>query len=363
MITFIACHHYTYTFTALRGKILSQAVPPSRAITYDDLFAADALEPGTYVFTDMERLHPSELRLAARFFRRLGAMPGFRVLNDPARVKTRYALLRALAEAGLNDFDAYWADGFPRPRRFPVFLRVAADHSGPIGDLINDQSELDIRLRTLESNGMPLSAVLVVEFCGERNAQGLYEKLAFLKIGNRITLSALLLGEHWNVKIVASSMSLLTPTIMRDQLEAIRADRDSEKLRAAFEIAGIDYGRADVGICGGRFQVYEINTNPNITAGDQYVSNEHRESRQIFRERFASLLHDVDVAGGERPVKVDLGRLDNRSRSRREIAKETTFVRKLRRRFQLDRIAGAFRRVGSSLRRVWRLTTGSTSIR
>ena len=32
---------------------------------------------------------------------------GFRVLNHPARVRTRYALLRALHERRLNAFDAY----------------------------------------------------------------------------------------------------------------------------------------------------------------------------------------------------------------------------------------------------------------
>lgn len=347
MITFIASYSHTFTFTALRGEILSPVVPETRAITYDDLFAADTLEPGTYVFTDMERLHPLELRLAARFFRRLDAMPGFRVFNDPARVKTRYALLRALAEAGLNDFDAYCADGVPRPGRFPVFLRIASDHAGPLGDLIHDQTELDNRLRALEAEGIPLTGVLVVEFCGERNADGLYEKLAFLKIGNRITLSALLLGEHWSVKVVASGMRLVTSKIMREQLEAIRADRYAEKMRAAFDIAGINYGRADVGMCGGRFQVYEINTNPNITASNQYISDEHRESRQIFRARFGSMLRDIDVAEGGGAVPVNLGSLDVPSRRRREFAKAT-----VRRRGGIRRIADAFRGSGSLLRSV-----------
>jgi hypothetical protein len=342
MITFIASRSYTHTFAALRRKILSQVVPETRAITYDELFAADELQPGTYVFTDIERLHPAEVRLAARFFRQLDVMPGFRVLNDPARVKPRYALLRALAEAGLNDFDVYWADGFPRPRRFPIFLRFAADHAGPLGDLVHDQGELEARLRSLEADGIPLTGVLAVEFCSERNARGHYEKLAFFKIGDRVTLSALLIGEHWNVKIANASMKLVTPEIMREQLEAMRADRDAEKMRAVFDIAGIDYGRADVGICGGRFQVYEINTNPNITASKRFISDEHRESREIFRARFGAMMHAIDSPAG-RAVPVNLGPLDKTLRRRREIARATVTA------LNADRRSG-FRRIGEALR-------------
>jgi hypothetical protein len=323
MITFIASHPHTTTVAALRGPILAGLVPETRATTYDALFAADAFEPGTYVFTDFERLHPVDVRLAARFFRRFQAMEGFRALNDPARVKPRYALLRALADAGMNDFDVYCADGLPRPRRFPVFLRVASDHADPLGDLIEDQAELDVQLRALEDIGIPLTGVLVVEFCGERNAYGLFEKLSFLKIGDRITLSAsgVMIGQHWNVKGTTAGTDLVTPEIMRERLEAIRTDRHAEAIRAAFDIAGIDYGRADVGMGGGRFQVYEINTNPAITTLDSYTSDEQREARQIYQGRLGSMLHEIDSAAAGAAVPVDLGALDRACRDRRVFAK------------------------------------------
>ncbi len=354
MITFITSHPHTYTVAALRERILSPVTPATRAITYDDLFAADALEPGTYVFTDLERLHPAELRLAARYFRQLGTMPGFRVLNDPARVKIRYALLRALAEAGLNDFDTYCADGLPRPRRFPVFLRIASDHSGPLGDLIHDQSALDARLRALEAEGIPLAGMLVVEFCGERAAHGFYEKRSFLKIGDRITLSALLIGEHWNVKLAMASLGLVTPEIMHSQLEEIRDDRDAEKLREVFDMAGIDYGRADVGICKGRIQVYEINTNPTIGAVDRYISDEHREAREIFRARLGSMLHDIDVAGDGRAASVKLGTLDRSSRMRREIAQASAAALAAERNGAKAKVVNVLRGSGGFLRGILR---------
>lgn len=329
MITFVATHPHTRTVAALRGEVLGPLMPPTRAITYDALFAARRLRPGTYVFTDQERLHPAELRLAARFHRTLAAMPGFRALNDSARVKTRYALLRALAEAGLNDFDAYCADGLPRPKRFPVFLRIASDHAGPIGDLIHDQAELDRRLAAFQADGIPLAGVLAVEFCAEPDANGLYEKFSVLKIGDRLTLSAVFLGATWSVKVPV--MGLDNPEVARDHTEAIRTDRHAEALRAAFDIAAIDYGRADVGLCNGRLQVYEINTNPNITASSRYASEAHRDSRQTFRARFAAMLHEIDLPAQGRAVRLDLGRLDKPSHRRRQTAKATHAVLRIKR--------------------------------
>ena len=98
-------------------------------------------------------------------------MPSWSGTNDPARVRTRYGLLRALAEAGLNDFDAYYGDGFPRPRRFPVFLRIASTHAGPIGGLIEDQAELDMRLRELEERGFEVTVVGALNRKESRGAQ------------------------------------------------------------------------------------------------------------------------------------------------------------------------------------------------
>lgn len=321
MITFLVAQPHSYTVAPLRGPILAPLMPATRAIAYDALFAAETLPAGTYVFTDIERLHPVELRLASLCYRRLRGLPGFRVLNDPARVKARYALLRALAEAGLNDFDAYPAEGLPRPRRFPVFLRVAADHSGPLGDLIPDQDALDAQLRRLEDEGLPLAGVLVVEFCGEPRPHGFYEKISVFRIGPRITLSATLLGRHWSVKLAGDYPETLPPGVLNDQCAAMEENRHAEALRPAFDLAGIDYGRADTGFRGGRLQVYEINTNPSFTTGDTYLSEAHRRSRQLFRERLGAMLHGIDLPAGQGAAALDLGPLDPACHARQVAAR------------------------------------------
>ena len=49
-----------------------------------------------------------------------------------------------------------------------------------------------------------------------------------------------------------------------DEYRIIEENRHAEELRPAFEIGGIEFGRADFGLVGGKPQVYEINTNPTF---------------------------------------------------------------------------------------------------
>src|SRR5438046_8658641 len=83
--------------------------PPTSLMTYDQLLRSRWVRYATYVFADIDRLSFWDLELAAHAY--LGMeRSGLRVLNNPAKVKTRYALLRALHRAGLNDFNVHRAD-------------------------------------------------------------------------------------------------------------------------------------------------------------------------------------------------------------------------------------------------------------
>src|SRR5690349_9713052 len=109
MLTFVTTQGHSYTVAALSGGRFGAALPPACATTYERLFQADYVPRGTYIFTDIERLAVWELRLAAALYRALQGA-GMPCLNDPAKVKMRYALLSALHAAGLNPFAAYHAD-------------------------------------------------------------------------------------------------------------------------------------------------------------------------------------------------------------------------------------------------------------
>ena len=86
----------------------SSSGPKPTILHYDTALGKSTLPRGTYIFTSIDRLGVVDLAAAARLFRRLKEN-GCRVLNDPAQVRTRFSLLRALHREGLNSFNAYAA--------------------------------------------------------------------------------------------------------------------------------------------------------------------------------------------------------------------------------------------------------------
>ncbi len=298
MITFLTTAGHDYTVRAFQEEVLRPYLPQTRAMSYDALFAASRLPPGTYVFTDLDRLSETQCRLAARFYQAFKALEGFRPLNDPARLLLRLPMLRRLHAAGLNDFTAYRADEEPRPARFPVFLRIANDHLGPHGDLIHDQAELDAALSRLSAEGLPLSHFIIVEYCAEQKEHGLFERVAYFRVADRVTPSLVLVASDWKVKQPDAEDELYTEDLEHRHAAFVRDEIGAEQIRAAFDLAGVDYGRADVAFVGGRPQVYEVNTNPTIRAGNIFRNDIHAASRLQYRERFGAMLHAIDLPEG-----------------------------------------------------------------
>src|SRR5687768_18301081 len=106
MIHFLLTRGHRYTLEKVKS---SRQAPAMRILYYDEVFAKRRLPAATYVFTDLDRLSYWDLELAGHLYVRLKA-EGLKVLNNPARVKQRYALLRALHQAGINDFNVYRLD-------------------------------------------------------------------------------------------------------------------------------------------------------------------------------------------------------------------------------------------------------------
>ena len=101
MITFLVTGEHAYTIGPLK-KGFGVPVPPVASVSYAEVTREATLPSGTYIFSDLERLSDAELLWASDLFRCISASPGSRALNDPARVRVRYGLLRALHTAGLN---------------------------------------------------------------------------------------------------------------------------------------------------------------------------------------------------------------------------------------------------------------------
>ena len=80
------------------------------------------------------------------------------------------------------------------------------------------------------------------------------------RIGNAIHLDHVVTEDTWNVKW--GKLGLATEDMYREDDRLIRDNCFAAELREAFQIAEIEYGRADFSLVDGRPQIYEINTNP-----------------------------------------------------------------------------------------------------
>lgn len=307
MICLIVTDEHRYTIEGLTPEAFGEApvpvLPHVTTLSYDDLLARDTVPRGTYVFSDMERLSDPALVVAADLYRALGEAPGCQVLNDPAKVRFRYGLLRALNESGLNSFDAYRADGYPRPRRFPVFLRAETAHDQPLSALLPDQAALDAALAELERGGRPLRGLIVIEYAAEPVAEGVFRRYGTFRVGDRVLLDNVVTEDTWTVK--HGKAGLATEEMYQEDERLIADNAYADMLGAAFALAGIDYGRADFGLVAGRPQIYEINTNPYIGPLKPHASETRMRTTAFARTRLVEALAAIDLPEDGPPVRLD----------------------------------------------------------
>ena len=112
--------------------------------------------------------------------------------------------------------------------------------------------------------------------------------------GAPFALARLVLVDHiavdtnWCVKY--GVWEKLTDAAILDEHDAVKSNRYAAALTPIFDIAGIDFGRADHATVSGETVVYEINTNPYI---GPYVPDPkplRRQTQMLARQRFAARL-------------------------------------------------------------------------
>ena len=292
MIVVITTRGHADTLASISDGTFGCTVPKFVLDCYDRLLVAKSVRRATYVFTDLERLAPWELRGAGELFQALTEQ-GLRCLNNPAYAKSRVELLRALHDAGINPFNVYRAEEEPRPTRFPVLLRHEDDHWTPNRNLLQTQDELDRALAHLRVGGVPLRGILVIEFCGEPYSDTLWHKWGTFRVGSTVSLDHLSVDDNWLVK--RGDWKKFTEAAVADEHEAVKSNRFADDLKPVFEIAGIEFGRADHAPVGGRTVVYEINTNPYIHPYVQDRKVLRRETALTSRKRLAAALDAIDT--------------------------------------------------------------------
>ena len=307
MIYFLVTRGHEHCTRAIRQDA---SAPQAETLAYEDLSARSTLPRATYIFTDIDRLNVYHLIGAARLYRRLQEH-GCRVLNDPAAVRTRFSLLRGLHQAGINPINAYLAteietlgsdlaDDKSMPR-FPVFIRVADEHWGPLSDLIWNRRDLNLAIEAAVAAGFPRSTIIAVEYAAEPVRPNVFRKSSVYRIGSHFVPDIWWYEKTWNVK--GDREGLSGEALYRAELEAIREDTYVDRVKDAFAFANIDFGRLDFGLVGDRICIFEINTNPTFYGPRPHPVAERAESLGL---RWTKLLDALRAADTEAPADAEL---------------------------------------------------------
>jgi hypothetical protein len=262
-----------------------------RITPYEDIFSRGSLAAGHLIFTDMDRLSGHELEAAHMIARSMrDAVPGIRVLNEPARSRQRYSLLTTLWKEGVNPFRAARLDDTIPALRYPVFIRREDGAFGPETDLLYSEEELQDAIANLPARGLPLRGRIAVEYCAEKNADGYYRKYGAFRVADRILPQHIQFSRHWMVK---QDTNVITPAFVAEEEQYIRQNPHEAELRTIFDRAHVEFGRIDYAFAGGRLIVYEINSNPAFPHGNHRNGREHL--RQEAGRRLVEALQEADA--------------------------------------------------------------------
>lgn len=294
MIVFLTTEACMYTLQSLTGARFGCALPEIRVESYERILRQPKLPAATYVFCDLERLAHFELRIAGALHAAMTAA-GLRALNNPGRVWLRYQLLSELAHCGVNPFTVYRADDRPQPRRFPVFVRAEGGHFPPLGGLIHNQAALDETLEKLRQSGFAGHGLLVVECCPSDRIEGRWFKWGAFCVAGAASLDHIAVDDTWLVK--TGRWEQLTPGIVTLEHAAVLENRHARYVSEVFALAGIEFGRADFALSGGRRVLFEINTNPVIYDLKPDPHALRRETVETARQRLAAALFAIDHPG------------------------------------------------------------------
>ncbi len=292
MLAFIISENHQY---AVRDVLETRDHPLHGRVfilSYGEFLSLPELPRATYLFLDIERLTPDRLADVPRRIARLEqAMPGVRVLNRPDRIVDRLTIMRRLTEAGINDFRVLPVTHPPEDLRYPVFLRGMQDHEGPRSTLIGNAGDLARAVAELPDT----EGFAITEYIDARNAEGLHEKRSYMRIGDRLFPAARDVSRNWVCKGEYSNPEgVAQPEI---ELAFLTDTQDRDELRHAFEVTGIDYGRADYAVVDGHPQLFEINTNPWVEPPEG-VPAWARRSAQTIVSGWLGAVEALDAASG-----------------------------------------------------------------
>ena len=272
--------------------------------SYEDVATCRRLPLANYFFSDLERLSDEGLERADRLWSALNAAaPDLHLGNRPAHHLRRRILLEKLYENGFNKFTVYPATEPPLHTRFPVFVRYANEHWGPMTDLLRTPSELRRALRRAVLIGHRLRDLLVVEFCDTSLADGIYRKYGAYIVEGRVVPRHIFCSRHWTVR----NSDLVDEAKLAEERAYLEENPHRQELEAIAALASVDYGRFDYGLADGRVQIFEINSNPLMMRNPETYAEERLPNQLFFAEMMLDHIRPLAAAPiqGELDLPVD----------------------------------------------------------
>jgi len=239
---------------------------------------------GLYVFTGINRLGPAWAQLLSEVHAQVQYTTGIAPLNHPVKTLRRFELLKALHEAGLNDFRAFGAWEDLSDLRFPAFVRPR-EQDGGIPQLLHSLGEVEAAVGKQLMEGWSIHGVLVIEFEDTSDEAGTFKKYSAYIVGNRIIPVSIDWGSRW---VMRSDGATVDPGMIEEEMSFVRENPHGDQLKRIFSIARTQFGRIDYSMKSGRVQTWEINTLPLLRTprGRAPVPEELRALRAPRREHF-----------------------------------------------------------------------------
>ncbi len=306
MIQFFLDRDNTYTMTnylGYRGASIRQLF---EIIPYQQLPILEKVNCSTLIFTDLDWLTDEQRSSLTTLADHLTAEHGPSILNHPAKVLSRYDLLRELFTVGINIHNVYLLSESLENVQFPIFLRHKDQHTGPLTPLLYSLNEIARHVKLLALSGHKRQELMVVEYVDVGNESGIYKKFSALRIGEQIVPRHLGYDERWMVKANGNRDHKKTEEYLEEFCHFMSEFPHRDWVAKVFEIAGIDYGRIDYSLRGDQLVAWEINLNPDYGSGNRRKNRDDpsevkelkTENHELIREIFSSLAnrHDVEVS-------------------------------------------------------------------
>jgi hypothetical protein len=296
MVYYLVTQKHCYTmhpFLTYWAKDFNQHL---KILTYPSLFVRSTLDPGTYIFSDIERLTPDQTQTCSHLWSLLKETAGFQPVNHPSQSMRRYELLRTLYEQDINVFNIYRLTEISTSLRFPVFIRWENEHKA-LSPLLQNQKELINAIGEFKNN---LKGKIIVEFCDTSDHEGIFRKYSAYYVNSRVLPIHIMYSRQWFVKSGVRDNS----SAQKEERDYIETNSHKNQIEHIFKIARIDYGRIDYSMLDGKLQVWEINTNPYLLPLRN--PNQRKEFREYFLKRFKGTLSNLDDQGQTSPTNLPM---------------------------------------------------------